>query len=50
MAASIVMVFVAGILIGGAYTFVKSQRFVLAVILGLAAAAALAGAVLWAPQ
>jgi len=50
MFASIALVFLAGILIGGSYTFVKSRRFVPAVLLGVAAAAVLAGAVLWAPQ
>lgn len=50
MAASIALVFLAGLLIGGCYTSVRGKRIMLAIVLGVAAAASLAGAVLWAPQ
>ena len=43
----VVLTGVAGLLIGGVYSFAKSKRVLPAVVLGVLAAIALVGAVLW---
>ncbi len=46
----IVLLVLAGFLIGGVYSFAKAKRYPAAVILGIAAALSLLGALLWFQQ